>query len=73
MQGPRIRVTAFAGSGTVNRTPLQRRGIRTSSINRTHNWLLIIDDGNAQTATMRVNNDLDNCNNEADDDERGQG
>ena len=35
MQGPRIRVTAFAGSGTVNRTPLQRRGIRTSSINRT--------------------------------------
>ena len=42
VQGPRIQVTAFAGSGTVNRTPLQRQGIRTSSINRTRNVLICL-------------------------------
>ena len=37
MQGPRKQVTAFAGYGTVNKTPLQGRDIRTRSINGTRN------------------------------------
>ena len=36
-QGPRLPVLAFAGYGTVNRTPLPQPLKRTSPINRTHN------------------------------------
>jgi len=37
VQGPRIQVPAFAGAGTVNRTPPYRALIRTISINGTRN------------------------------------
>ena len=39
VQGPRMQMTAFAGYGTVNKTLLQRRDIRTRSINGTRNDL----------------------------------
>jgi hypothetical protein len=41
VQGPLIQQPAFAGYGTVNKTPLQRRDIRTTSINGTRNYVTL--------------------------------
>ena len=54
MQGPRKQVTAFAGYGTVNKTPLQGRDIRTRSINGTRNYSTSSPFGGASMSGTRV-------------------